>query len=549
MFDKLRKALARTDAAVPLPVPQIPTGHELVPVVTFRRDDAQMGALDGTTDSARPSLLPMPPLRSFDEEARRTFMPATAHARHMASVSGYISYGCELMTAWICGGDGLRLNLSPDYEELGWTAEEARTWSQSAEKLFAEWSNDPASCDARGQAKFGQLQSQAVKSYLVSGDIIAHLDYGPKRAAAWRSSLNLIDPLRLRVPPWTQQGVMLRDGIEFDMRGRPQAYWLRAASPNGQPERVPVFGPGNKVMVCHRYDGDPNAVRGVSPLASAIGGILQSMSAADAGVLAAHLAAAIVGTITSDLPTEAVSRQLGGDGSDYLARIMEHRVAWHEGLKEAKADVQIGHGARIVHLTSGERLELHGSKNGFRDYALILENGLREAARALGLSYEALTSDKSKASYASLKYAAVETRSIVERRRKLLIEPFCEFALVNVLEEAIATGRLKFKLTGRYRDMTPLDAFRELRRFACRAEWVGPAMPDADELKSVRAAQLRVQAGLSSLSDEIAATGKDPDAVLDKIAADREALKRRGIYLPQFEEGIQRSGSTSGGSR
>lgn len=548
MFDKLRKAMARADAAVPMPVPQIPKDHALVPIVSVGRGGMQMGALDTTVDSARPTLMPMPPLRSFDEEARRSFMPATAHARHMASVSGYISYGCELMTAWICGGDGLRLNLSPDFEELGWTADEARVWSQSAEKLFAEWSNDAASCDARGQSKFGQLQSQAVRSYLLTGDIIAHLDYGPKRAAAWRTSVNLIDPLRLRVPPWTQQGVILRDGIEFDLRGRAQAYWLRPVASNSQPERLPVYGPGNKVMVCHRFDGDPNAVRGVSPLASAIGGILQSMSAADAGVLAAHLAAAILGTITSDLPSEAVSRQLGGDGSDFLARMMEQRVAWHEGLKKAKADVQIGHGARIVHLTSGERLELHGSKNGFSDYALILENGLREAARALGLSYEALTSDKSKASYASLKYAAVETRSIVERRRKLLIEPFCEFALANVLEEAIATGRLRFKAPLRYRDLTPLDAFRELRRFACRAEWVGPQMPDPDELKSARAAQLRVQAGLSSLSDEISSMGRDPDATLDKIAADREALKRRGIFLPQFEEGIRRTASTNGGS-
>lgn len=543
MFDRLRRAMARADAVEPMPVAApIPANHALVPVVKaeWRRDDRQLGALDRTADSARPTLMPAPALRSFDEEQRRTWWPAAAHARHLASVSGFLSYGAELNVAWIVGGDGLRPNVTPNAYELGWTADEAREWANRAEALFAEWSQDAASADAAGRMRFGQMQGAAVRSFLLSGDVLASLDYGPKKGAAWRTSLSLIDPVRLATPV-VQQHVAVKHGIEFDDRGRAVAYHFRAINAPGQTVRVPVYGANGRRLVCHSFDTDAGTVRGTSPLASAVGGILQSMSAADAAVLSAHIAASIMGTLTSDLPSEAAMQAFRAAGDDPFQRSMEARVSWHEGLKKANSDLQLGHGARVVHLASGERFELHAGEKPFSDYDTILKHGLREAARALGLSYEALTSDKSQATYSSLKYATVETRAIVDRRRKAIIEPLCEFALDAVIEEAIAVGRLPFKRVGVYRTMTALEAFRELKRFALRAEWTGPALPDPDALKEARAAQLRVQAGLSALSDEITAMGKDAEATMDRMKHDREMLRERGLFLPQFEEGVNRT--------
>ncbi len=72
------------------------------------------------------------------------------------------------------------------------------------------------------------MQSAAVRSYLATGDILAVLDYAPKSHTSWRTSINLIDPARLWTPPYHYtRGVAVRDGVEFDARGRAQAYHFR----------------------------------------------------------------------------------------------------------------------------------------------------------------------------------------------------------------------------------------------------------------------------------------------------------------------------------
>lgn len=544
MFDRIKIALGLGSKPA-----AGPPSTALVPIhrAEYPAQGAQMGALDGMADSSRPTLgTSMPPMRTFDLESRITHVPASAHARHLASVSGYLAHGIELMTAWMVGGDGLRLNLTPNASELGWTDDEARDFSVAAETLFREWADDAQTCDARGLRKFGALQQQAVRSWLLTGDVLAKLDYGPKRGARWRTAIDVLDPLRVRTPIY-QQRVTVLDGIEVDARGRPVALHVLPVDGIGQTARVPFYS-GNKRLVAHIFDGDAGAVRGVSPIAPAVGGLLQSMSAADAAVLAAHLNSLILATITSDLPSEAVMRQLGAGDDDPLSKLMGARIEWHEALKEKRADVRLGHNSRVVHLSTGERLDMHGSKNGFDDFDTILKHGLRELARALGISYESLTSDKGGATYSSLKYASVQERAIVDRRRKTLAEPFAEWALEAVLEEAVATGRLKFPQRGVYRRMSSLDAFRELKPHMLRAEWVGPAQSDPDEYKAARAAKLRMEMGISAPSDEIAATGKDPDATMDKIAADREAMRRRGYALPLHEPNRFKT-SNQGGSK
>lgn len=546
MLDQRLRAMSQPVAAAAVPeiappVPQIPAGHAVVPVVTFSRGDMQMGALDATPNSSRPSLMPAPALRSFDEEQRRTWWPAAAHARHLTAISGFLSYGVELNCAWIVGGDGLRANIQPNAAELGWTDEEARAFANRCETLFREWCNDASSCDAAGRLKFGQMQAAAVRSYLLSGDVIAGLDYGPKYNAAWRTAVSLIDPQRLSVPAFRQRGVVSNNGIEFDDRGRSIAYHLRDVNRPGQTTRMPVYAAGGRQMILHAFDGDAGTVRGTSPLSSAVGGILQAMSAADAAVLSAHIAAAIMGTLSSDLPDAQTIQAFRAAGDDPLQALTQSRLDFHEGLKKSNSDIQLGHGARVVHLATGERFDLHAGQKPFGDYETILKHGLREAARALGLSYEALTSDKSQATYASLKFATVETRAIIDRRRKAIIEPLCEWALEACIEEAIANNRVTFIQRGNYRFMKKLEAFRELKRFALRTQWIGPSLPDADALKEARAAQLRVQTGLSSLSEEIGALGKDADDVFDQIKRDKEQLRTKGVFLPQYETGIQRS--------
>lgn len=533
MLDKIKTALGMAGASEPARVS--PPSRALVPVPIVRplaapeKPQASMGYLDRNPDSARPPLRAAAPmLRSADQEIRVAHAPVAGAVRHLLTQSGFLAYGVELMAAWMVGGYGLEPTISPKSDALGWQPAFAKTWASFLAARFAEWADDPQSCDAQGRQKFGALQSAAVRSYLATGDVLAVIDYGEKSNTAWKTAVSLVDPSRLWTPPaWYGSNVALRDGVEFDDRGRALAYHLRPLPGHHETIRVPVFSPDGKRLLSHSFDAEPGAIRGISPLGAAIGGIMQAMNTHDAAVLASHVAAMIVGVVTSDLPSDAVARSIGGPDGNPLAAMMEARTSWHETLKKADAHLRLGHGARIAHLSTGEKFDLYAGRVPFTEYEKIIRLGLAEAARALGLAPEFLHGLKDQATYSSLKAAAVEARAIVERRRRIIVEPLCEFALWSVAEELIADGRLPWPAPVRDR----LADFRR-RRHLIRVEWRGPAIEDPDALKAAKAAIERVRWGLSSLSDEIAATGRDAETVYRNRAEDQAMLTELGLDLP-----------------
>jgi lambda family phage portal protein len=546
MFDKLRTALQRagTPELISAPVPQTPS-TALVPIPNIRgsreRPEQTMGYLDRNVDSARPPLHFAPALRTADAEIRQAWMPVAGHARHLLTTSGFLQYGVELACAWTCGGDGLQPNVTPDVDMLGWQPSFAATWARTVERRFREWSHDPMSCDAQGRMKFGAIQNAALKGFFATGDVLATLDYGVKSNAAWKTSISLIDPSRLWTPPvWRDRIAVVHDGIEFDGRNRAQAYHIRLPTNSGvtsgwygQSVRVPAWGNNGRRLVCHAFDGEAGTIRGISPLGAAIGAILQTQNLADAAILAAHIAAMVVGVVTSDLPPDLVSKKIGiGDTDiDPLKQSMAGRMEWHELLKKNGAHLQLGHSAKVIHMATCEDFKLMAGKDKFDAYEPILKMGLAEAARALGLSPEHLTGDKSDISYSSGRLAIGEAFSIINRRRKIIVEPLVEFALEAVVEEMVANGELPFPAPRGVR-MNALDAFRKYKRHALKAEFIGPAAISADELKSARAAVMRMQYGMTSLSDEIAALGGDAEATIKQRQADEKMLNEHQITLP-----------------
>lgn len=524
MLDLINRALQGVAEPVRAPVPRVPLAE------MAEKPQPMAGYLDATPGSTRPPLGLSPALRTADEEIRAAWQPVAAHARHMLSQSGFLAYGVELSCAWTVGGDGLGINVVPDAEALGWKPEFAAAWARFAEARFREWSNDPRSCDSAGRMRFGALQNAALRSYFATGDVLASLDFGQKQHTPWKTSISLIDPARLATPLGYHQGVTaVRDGVEFDRRGRAVAYHFRQLPgfTGGQTIRVPAITQSGRQIVLHAFDGDVGTVRGISPLAPAMASIMQSQNVGDAATMAAHLAALICGVVTSDLPSADLARAISDGGSPLLA-MQQARAEWHGQLHDARANLTLPHGGKIVHLLSGERLEILAGKAEFDQYEFLIKNGLREAARAIGLSYEQLTGDKSEATYSSTKIAIAEAFSIVERRRRILVEPLVEWAFHALVEEMIDAGMLDWPGVNQ---RIALEDYR-LHRHLIRLDYRGPAAPSPDEFKAARAASIRVQMGLSSYSQEVAAMGSDFEAVVRQREADEALMAKHNIRVP-----------------
>ena len=101
-----------------------------------------------------------------------------------------------------------------------------------------------------------------------------------------------------------------------------------------------------------------------------------------------------------------------------------------------------------------------------------------------------------------------------------LLARVCDDAFQGFLEECVVRGLVE--LPG------GIDQFCAMRA-AFRADWRGPAMPQADEQKSAKAAQTRLSLGISSLADECAARGADWQEVLDQRKREKEYADKLGL--------------------
>ncbi len=530
------------------PMPAAALTHELVAVPIVRprvplmdtfTTAPQMGYLDRASDKPRNGFGPS--LRTADLDVRGAWGAVTGNVRSITQNSGWIAGAVDQFVAYAVG-NGLTPNIEPAYDLIGWDHDFAKDWAKRVERLFADWADDPQVADDRRVHTFGQLQAAALRSWFSTGDVMAAVVYEEKRQG-YRTSILGIDPVRVLTPPPYLSGrsKSFFDGIELDPAGRPLAYWLApiagAQDPSGT--RIPAHGANGRQIVAHAFIGGPGQVRGISPFASVVQAMSQAHGLFDAMTVAAHAAASVIGTVTSDLPSADVARGMVASGDDPLGAMMGSQMAarasWHETLNENKANITLGGQGRVFHLTTGERFELHAGKDHYANFPEHLKALLREISRAAGLPYEMFSGDRSAANYSSGRMGLLDFWSLVELRRSTLIEPLCRLALQSVVEEFIAR---------RYIDYPGgLRAFRAQKTLALKARWFGPSRPSVDELKSVRASVERLEAGLTSLAEESAALGSDWETTMQQRSHEATTAERFNVplasHIPTKEGGSQ----------
>ena len=440
-------------------------------------------------------------------------------------------------------GAGLKLFPRIHYEELGMSADEARIWSRHTKREFELWAND-LHCDFMRRNNFYELQNISFNSSLMEGDNFCLFKHRPPSGETpYSLRLHLIDAQRVSNPIGDGFGAISQvevriensqnrivNGIEVNRDGRLEAIWVcnkiwnepRSVIPELKWQRVKVFGQAtgcrNVLHICK--DTRPDQFRGVPFLAPVIEVIKQMSRYADA-----ELTSAVIKSFFSIFFTQPASNldfnQIAGQGeqdsSAPCVDVSEYRLG----------------SATMAALPRGVDVKSIDSSNAQSTFDVFTNAFLTQIGAALNIPYELLVK-KFQSSYSASRAALLQASDEFRQRKAAFVNDFCQPIYEQWLAEAVALGRIK--APGFFDD--PLT-----RSLWTSAAWYNERSGILDPVKETQAAILRLDAGLTTYSREIAESeGQDFDEVVATLAQEREMLSK---ILPSQTPQVQPEESES----
>lgn len=494
------------------------------------------GAYEGADRTSRALMSDRPSLRSPDSDLLPVKQMADARARDIVRNNGYVNGAVAIHRDSIVGGHYM-LNARPNYNVLGLDETWAEEFQQEVEAkftLYAESTNNWA--DASRRSTLTGLVRLAIGVHVMTGEVLATSEWIREGVRPFRTALQMIHLDRLSNPDDRPDDARLRRGVEMNLYGAPMAYHIRTSHPFDRYDldkytwkRVPVRKPWGRLQVIHIFEAAlPSQSRGVSEMVSVLKQMKMTSRYQDVVLQNAVVNATYAATIESELPREAALETIGAVSSsvspsaiNWANEYLQAVAAYSEGAKNLHID-----GAKIAHLYPGTKLQLRPAGTAGGVGTSFEESLLRHIASALGLSYEQFSRDYSKTNYSSARASMNETWKYMQSRKKMVADRFASSLYELWLEEAINAGEIS---------AMPRNApnfYEGINKEAYTAcSWIGSSRGQIDELKETQAAQLRLDAGMSTLELECAKLGLDWRDVLRQKARENSVAKELGLTL------------------
>lgn len=366
-----------------------------------------------------------------------------------------------------------------------------RRWLRRISDAWSDWAT-ATGCSFGGDQNFAGQQSSVLEALMASGEVLIRRyvvagDQGPELR------LRLLEPECLDSSNLSDDE---RDGIAYGRSGpnvgRPVGYRIFHRHPGDDwiGIRESLAEASELVAadeILHIYTPRrPGQRRGTPWLAPVATALRDLHKFADASLLKSQVAAMMVGVV----------RGIMGRGGAQP--------------RPSDADIPIRPGSlRWVHGAEGVDFSRPPAND---DLPQAMTMALRQVASGLGVSYESLTGDLSQVNFSSARMGWLEFgRHLTMWREQILIP----LLLAPVWRWWMLTeGQPQFG------DMSMV-----------RVNWAPPRREMIDPSREVPALINAVHAGIMSLSDVIAESGRDPILVFESIAETQEILTELGVLL------------------
>lgn len=503
-------------------------------------EQAMQGAYQGASRTSHELALWAPPVQSADMDILPDKVISDARANDMVRNDAYVR-GATVTQKDSIVGELFLLNAKPKHKVLGLDEVWAQEFQEEVEAKFTLYAESTRNFpDAARRNTLTGMVRLAVGIHAISNEVLASVEWMRSGYRPFSTALQMIDLDRLSNPNGEMDTPTLRGGVQRDRYGGPIGYWVRESHPNDwmntlgfkwkyiPATRGQVVGnPGwDRPQMIHIVDQwRPDQSRGIGNMVAALKEMRMTKKFRDVVLQNAVLNASYAASIESDLPAEIALQQIGGNdknaltdyATDYLAQIGEYT--------RSSRNIHLD-GAKIPVFYPGTRMKLQpaGTPGGMgTDFEGSM---LRYIAATLGLSYEELSKDYSKANYSNLKASLAATDRRMRVQKRFVADRFATIFYRLWLEEAINKG----EITSLPRNAPNwYDGLNQEAYSAC--DWIGASMGQIDELKETQAAVLRVNNGLSTREIELARLGRDWRAVFDQLAREKEVENDKGLVF------------------
>lgn len=531
------------DAQVDPLIGELPVAPMVLDAAPTRgREVAISGAYDASSRFDNTMALWAPPIQSADREILPDKPIMDSRVRDTMRNDALVRGGTVAMQDHIVG-EMFLLNAKPNYKVLGLDESWAEEFQEEVEAKFTLYSESTRNYpDASRMNTLTGLVRLAVGIHSAAGEVLASVEWMRRGRRPFRTALQMLDLDRLSNPNGEMDSRTLRRGVQRDQYGAPMGYWIRNSHPTDWTERDNFtwkYVPATRGQVVGNPDWDrpqvihivdqwrPDQSRGLAMMVSALKEMKMTRRFRDVVLQNAVLNASYAASIESDLPTDIVMQQAGGVDPqavvNYATNYLGAVAQYAGGSKAFMID-----GVKIPHFFPGTKMKLQnaGSPGGIgSDFEASL---LRYIAAALGVSYPELSKDYSRANYSSLRAELAQTERRMRVQKRNVADRFATIYYRLWLEEAINAGEITSlpRKAPNWYDGLNADAY-------CACDWIGASKGQIDQLKETQAAVLRVNNGLSTREDELAALGKDYRSVFRQLSREAKMVEALGLSFGQ----------------
>lgn len=524
-------------------------GRPMLPAVSKASMIAGGGGMSGSTPRDASDRFSQrmsdwqPWLWSADGESTPFRDTITARNRDIVRNDGW-AHGSIMRISDSTIGSSFRPISKPDYRALEhftgnkkfdavWAAE----YGRALDSRYRSWAEDANHyCDAAMRHTMSQIYGLAFRHEIIDGDSLATVLWMPERLgrgkARYCTAIQLIDPDRLSNPQNSFDTKTSRGGVVVNHEGAATGYYIRRAHQNDyfnagdsvQWDLIPRMTSDGRALVVHNFESDrAGQHRGGWGVLTPVLQKLKMLYTYDNAELDQAIISAIFGTfIKSPFDPELVKSALGNDDvSSYQAM----RGDYHRGK-----NISLG-GAKIAHLFPGEDIVGVKAEHPSNGYAEFQKSVLRAVAQATGQSEMDVSGNYADSTYSSCRAALESSYITMMRRRNNFGVGFVQPIFTCFAEESFEIDDLPLP--------SGAPDFLDCRQAYAACKFIGPSKMVIDQAKESQGVQLALEVGVSTLSDEANAQGREYEEVLDQRQIELEAFKKRGIPVPAWGTKIE----------